>query len=70
MYEKTAYDANPRRIHGDYLFETYLSYQILQSLGAHVGYSYSDSMIKEGMYEISLYDYAKSRWLLGVEYTF
>lgn len=69
-YERTAYDSKPRQLEGDYLFESYLGYDVLKNMSAHVGYSYSDSMIKQGRYEMNIYDVEKSRWLMGVEFNF
>ena len=69
-YERVAGDNKPRQPEGDYLFESFLGYQVVKNLEAHVGYSYSDSMIKQGRYEMNIYDTEKSRWLMGVEFNF
>lgn len=70
FYEKTEYDNNPRRTNGEYSIDTSVNYELVKSLGAHVGYSYSNTMIHEGRYEMNVFDYQKSRWSLGLEYTF
>ena len=57
-------------VDGDYGYETALGYEISKNLNMKVGYGQADSFVKDGRYEVQIFDPGVSRFFFGVGLSF
>lgn len=67
--EQSPYATVDTRPKGSYAFDAGFSYAIYGSVDIGIGYSTSDSFIKDGRYDVNLYDPAAARYYLTLSST-
>ncbi|MCM2280275.1 MAG: hypothetical protein NDI61_00355 [Bdellovibrionaceae bacterium] len=64
--EQSPYAQVPPRPRGQYAYDANLSYKITGYLDVGIGYLQSDKFIKEGRYDVNLYDPSTSRYYISL----
>lgn len=69
--EPTEFQNEPPPVAGKYTFDIFAGYDIItEKLGVRLGYTQSDSDVKDGLYEVSLYNDETSVYYIGLDYSF
>ena len=66
-YEKSPFALDDPPTHGAYSYAAYIGYKFTPHVTSRLGYTQDDNFIKDGRYEVNLYNSDTSRYFLALD---